>query len=704
MFLLYWFRIDITDNDGYQFRVDDGYIYVTYPNDGEHPMADNNGVPVRFLVEGENVRIVTDPSIQGDGSYGNPIGVDFAYRTGQYEPADFFVDLTCPEASLEDVSGISYSHGVVTKENVSRFGALYTFDEAKKIDAALKAEGRGWRLPTREDWGRMLNWAEEKDEDRNHDTNRSGNFGCVAGARLKAINFWEGKPNRDDLGMAVYPVGVCPEADNTKDPDSDYGFTGLYRATTFWSSTETPDGGEAYVRTFSYGHDDVGQFTEQPKKRFSIRLVRDIADDFDFADYAEILGDYIPVAITTDGRQLWTSINISVVGYTDYDPRGVTVPKAWEDVSSNIEAFRYYKKVDDAWEEIEDIYDLEHGLPSYANPVEYEELPDPAECEDEYVKIPFIIFFDMLTEAKFFYNSWDGNHWHKRMMREGESVVILYEDYPNLCDTAATPYVTRSNRNREWRIFTDEQTGLDKLVDTVEAFRESDDSGLREIYEAISGLTDNLAALSGFVESAYDEMQSGFTSAFTAIDDLQEEVDAIEEGTGLAEDGSYIIPRESGLTSGSTSIADAIGILDDIILENIASTGGLIEELSDKIDELSGTVGTLEDKVDGLQEEVDTIENGVGLAEDGSHIPSVGRFTSSAETIEGEILALDEVLGTVYDDVEVLKEKTIEAKDTSVVVETEGNRTLIGVNIDPDETHLKVGENGIWFDGDFGLI
>ena len=76
----------------------------------------------------------------------------------------------------------------------------------------------------------------------------------------------------------------------------------------------------------------------------------------------------------------------------------------------------------------------------------------------------------MLTEAKFFYNAWDGNRWHKRLLREGESVVLLYEDWPSPCVTGNTgdTYVTEENKNHEWRIFVNEQTGLDEKTKITE--------------------------------------------------------------------------------------------------------------------------------------------------------------------------------------------------------------------------------------------
>jgi len=686
-------KVDITDDDAYQFRLEDGYIIITYPDGHEEKIG-------KFLVEGDNVHIVTDASIQGDGSYGNPIGVDLAYRTGTYAPADFYADLTCTGATLDSISGIVYGHAVVTKENVSRFGALYTWDQAHKLDEALAKEGRGWRLPSKEDWAALLNWAEPLEEAKNHDTNKSGNFGCVAGNRLKAKDFWMvEKPATapvDDFGMAIYPVGVCPENYNTKEPQK-FGFTGLYKTTSFWTSSEA-DTGEHYVRSFSYGHDDVAQFTESRKKRLSIRLVRDVETDFDIDGFADILGNFVPVTLTTDGKQLWTTVNVSILNYDGFNQNEVTVPDEWEDIITTATVRTYYELRDCEYVEVE-----EYELRSDAEPVFVEEVPTEVYTDsDPYIYTESILHFDMLTEAKFYYNAWDGNRWHKKLMREGESVVLLYEDFETGCDTAATPYVTSANTNHEWRVFVNPQTGLDELIDTVEAIKREMDKEFKEIHELISGLTENVNNLSGFVGDMYDEMQSGFSSAFTAISDLQDELDVVEASVGLSGDGSFVVIRESGITSGATTIAEAIGILDDVILEDEEIVAASLNDLNRRMINLSGVVEEMKDQQDQMQEEIDNIENGVGLDEDGNHIPNDGNYTSSAETVEEEISALDDALKEVSDEVEELKKKTIEPLDASIVVEVSGYTTYVGVQLDPEDEHIKLGDNGLWFDGDFG--
>ena len=715
-------KIDITDEDVYDhgFRVDDGYIYVKYPDGHEDPIRDGEGNPVRFLVEGDNVRVVTDASIDGDGSFKNPIGIDLAYRTGTYAPADFFADLTCPEETINQFENIGHGHAVVTKENMSRFGALYTWRQAMAINSALTREGRGWRVPTKEDWAKLLNWAESKPSpcidceevqaNYNHDTDKSGNFGCNAGARLKTTTLWENKErNTDDFGFAIYPVGICPEDYNTKEP-SQYGFTGLYKVASFWTSS-TGHTGEPYVRTFSYGHDDVAQFTESPVRRLSIRLVRDIAEGYDVQEYAEILGNYAPVILTTDGKQQWTQLNIDFTNYEGYKPEEVTVPEAWKDVNTDIPAIAYYElksSGDVFYYDFENMID-EYDLPSYVDPEELplydsiEDVPEPTSADSQFIAVNYIIILDVTTEPKFYYNAWDGNRWHKKMMREGESVVLLYEDVETECDTAATPYVTSANTNHEWRVFVNPQTGLDELIDTVEALKREMRGEFREIWEHISGLTENLNNLSGFVGDMYDEMQSGFSSAFTAISDLQDELDVVEASVGLSGDGTFIVIRESGITASAETIADAIGLLDDALVETI-----------ENLDILSGVVEDIAEKVDSLQEEVDNIEDGVGLSSAGTYeMKTDTHYLNSATTVEGEIAVLDDVAFSAMTEIEELQKKTIEPLDDSITVVVSGYSTLIGVNIDENELHLKIGDGtdqdgdgvpelGLWFDGDFG--
>ena len=446
-------EIDITANNVIDMCFKDGYLYVN-----DEPVKDcESGEPIKFLTEGTDIHVVTDASIQGNGSCDKPLGVDLAYRTGTYAPANRFADFTNSGISIELFENSGYGYTLVTKENASDFGALYNYWQVEAITQALIEKDCFWRVPTVDDWGKLLN-SLECPEDRNHITLDGGNFGKVAGERLKSQKYWKTEDEEheplDDVDMCIYPVGVCPEISNTRNPE-DYGFAGLYEMTSFWESGVS--NGMGYVRTFSYGHNDVAQFLEPKVSRRSLRLVLDVTDETDVPEFAEILGNQVPVVYIPEAKQLWTKVNIDFPGF------GGLVPEEWEG--------------------------LEGG-------------------------------------PKFFYNVWDGKKWHKKLMKEGESVVILEEDYENPYDTAATPYVTSANTNHEWRIFVDEETGLVELIDTVEAIKDSIDVGDLE-----KALADEISA-----RTAEDEY-------------LQEQIDALENYFIEPLDESIIVPPVSGNTA-----------------------------------------------------------------------------------------------------------------------------------------------------------
>ena len=65
------------------------------------------------------------------------------------------------------------------------------------------------------------------------------------------------------------------------------------------------------------------------------------------------------------------------------------------------------------------------------------------------------------------------------------------------------------------------------------------------------------------------------------------------------------------------------------------------------------------DSASSAQTEIDAIETAVGLDANGNHIPSTGSYTSNADSIEGEIVALDGQVKTNTDNIAALSGKTI---------------------------------------------
>ena len=462
-------KIDITEDCEYGdplFKVEDGHIYVKYYGGDEwFPFIDvETGLPAKFLT-----KVFTDISLNGDGTATNPLVIDPTYRTGTYMPADYFVDLTCEGVTIDDVPE-AVGHNVVTKENAGLFGRLYTYPEVETLNELLDG---GWRVPTREDWAKLLNSMENEDY-AEHDTLDVGVFGCAAGTKLKTTNLWAeyegdeknaGGNGTDDIKFSVYPVGH----DTDENIADDRGLADLYSASSFWSSTELNN--SVYVRTFSYQHDDVGQLLSFKMAKRSLRLVRDITPDNKYfgTEYEQILGYYVPVVQAASGTQLWTSVNI---GFTGPGYEGF-VPEEWTSVVVN-------------------------GVTR-----------------------------NMAVSPMFFYNAWTKDGWHKKPIREGETVSILYEDLESPCDTGVTVYVTEKNKNHEWKLFVNEETGEYELIDIFSEIYQMIEDDEEVTAAALNDLNDRVMTLEAHTidgdESINVTKESNTTMIRVHIDDTDTE-------------------------------------------------------------------------------------------------------------------------------------------------------------------------------------
>lgn len=484
----------------HDFIVSGGSIYVRYPKTDEWvPFLDAaTGLPAKFMMDGQNVRVVTDATIDGDGSCEHPLSIDLAYRTGTYAPADFFIDLTCSNVNLNSVSGVSPGHAVVTKELVSRFGCLYNYAEVEKMNSALSGDkGKcGWRVPTHDDWAKLLN-SLECPENRDHDSTIVGPHGLIAGHKLKSKEFWResvyaADPDDGDvLGFSVYGVGSCGDENESKETVKE-SYSGLEERADYWSTTPT-ENGEHFTRKFIYCKNEVHLNAKDKTVMLSIRLVRDADENEPDLGYEYILDNYLPVVKTTDGTQVWTKVNVSFTNYDGYNPDNVFIPDAWRDIAISGESGTV----------------------------------------------------DMVSEYKFFYNVWDGKRWHRKQLTEGESVVLLGEDR-DICGTGDAPYVNEGNKNHEWRIFINQETGEDEFIDI---FAETE-SRLDELTQIITDDEEVVAAAlndlnSRFVMAGDDSVivniSGHVTTVMVNINPDKKNI-KLSDGTVVGEDGERIPP------------------------------------------------------------------------------------------------------------------------------------------------------------------
>ena len=202
----------------FKFNKDNGIITVIYPDGTTSTMEG-------FLVEGKDIRIATDMTLDGNGTMYNPLRISPIETTGTLAPANEYFDIT-NGSNMPEGKGKGYR--VVTKEKIDNFGCLYPFSAVKKIQDKLIETGSQWRVPTKEDWDELLNAFECK-ENRNHSSKKNSWLGNSAGRALKSFNLWikhEVLPTEtptygeDIAGLSIYPLGIGPDRNEILDDDN----------------------------------------------------------------------------------------------------------------------------------------------------------------------------------------------------------------------------------------------------------------------------------------------------------------------------------------------------------------------------------------------------------------------------------------------------------------------------------------------------
>lgn len=321
-----------------------------------------------FLSEYSSVKISTDHSIDGNGTITDPLRISAFGKTGQYAPAQKFIDCVNGE-TLPKGETVGKGYRVITRENIDKTGKLYNLEGVRKIMEDL--ELTEWRVPSKADWDKMLNSIELCDKDKNHDLNLSNAYlGENAGAFLKSLNIWNEYPVKEDeysvagedkFNFQVLPLGYGtnrPTAIEGEDCDAE----GLRKISAFWTSTKATDIDDMFVKEFSYRSRKVRQYTKEPDAYLSLRLVKDYMGD-NYETVECINGQTIPCVLMKDSLQIWTQIN---VGFNHEQYGGVSSIE-WDDLTA----------------------------------------------EEKGVKI------------KYFVNEWEGNKWVRGEMGEGDTIVLF---------------------------------------------------------------------------------------------------------------------------------------------------------------------------------------------------------------------------------------------------------------------------------------
>ena len=493
--------------DSFKFDKESGTIIVTYP-DGTTAKMEG------FLVEGKDIRIATDSTIDGDGTIFNPLRISPVDKTGTFAPADDFLDLSGYKLIPK---GKGKGHRIVTKETIDNFGCLYSLKEMQSLQKELIENKSQWRIPTKEDWDELLNAIETNPQARNHDSLSNKWLGEVAGSALKSVNLWQNYDltsrdsyevaGEDKVGLTIYPLGIGPDRNEILN-DENADIEGFTKLSGMWTSTLDKTG-NAYVKIFGYNSAQVDQDTYGDGARMSIRLVK----DYSYSNYNEIEDDILGLPYPTE----------LVYGICNDMP----YVKIW----TKINAYFFNENLGERSTEWDVVTDSDRGI-----------------------------------KTVYFINEWDGNRWHKKLMNDGDSVVI--KNYNE------KPY-------HEWRIINGE------LVDTVKAIMDEFSDELSKINNRIDEEIENREKADAIIKGELDK-------------EIQNRIDA-----------DAVIKGELDKEIQNRKDADAVikGELDKEIKNRIDADAAIKRELENEIQNRKDADAVIEKNLaDEIQNRKDAIE------------------------------------------------------------------------------------------------
>ena len=482
-----------------------------------------------------------------------------ATKTGTYAPVREYIDIT-DTGKLPDSENLPKGYRVVTREREQRFGRLYTYDEVQVIKKALVDTGSKWRIPTKEDWDKMLNSIEDEGF-RNHNSIGEGYYGQSAAYALKGVdNLWvDGVPdNKDNYDFCVLPLGYADyRAILLNGMDGNKDVEGFGKCAAFWTDTKvSPDmeGSPIFAKYFWHGSGKVMQQALAPQSRLSLRLVRDFEVGFD--EYEPVLGDYYHCGPVYAGEydnhnaSVWTLSNINtVVGGSDFG----YISNEWEDTIDSVISFYINEWTGDRW--------LRHRM-----------------HEGDSV---------VVIDADGAYN-----HEWRIYVQDGEqllldSVKIIGDDVLDIVRDNLKPLVEEEIAPFESRI-----TNNENNIVSLSAISESQENEIAENRSLIEALSASVISSDEEIKKIIDDNKAETNEA---LDSLNTDIQGVS--AYAISNVERIDTNVSGLTdtinSFSSSTVEELTRLkekDDELAQSVVDTNERIDNTLVLIDELSGSV------------------------------------------------------------------------------------------------------------------
>ncbi|MBP5456875.1 MAG: hypothetical protein J6Y37_10265 [Paludibacteraceae bacterium] len=236
-------------------------------------------------------KLYVGQGINGDGTKRNPIRLSVSNATGFFAPV---------ECVLEDGELVGSHTRFITKDKTSRYGLLYNPEQVALISAYLAENGKGWRVPTEEDWEDLLSAVCDNAFDLKHESFESDE-------NLKKPSYFEALP------IEYTRVG----SQNKK-------------SCVFWTATDM------HGKKLLEGSGEVTTAIGDANTSWSIRLVKD--NNYPVSDAEEICGQvYNTVQI---GSLVWTVDNLFLDGEEIFGTNRPSAPYGEQFVLKTEEEYR----------------------------------------------------------------------------------------------------------------------------------------------------------------------------------------------------------------------------------------------------------------------------------------------------------------------------------------------------------------------------
>ncbi len=538
-------------------------------------------------------KVITDNTLKGYGTLDSPLGLNGAERTGMYAPVIAKIDMTTG-GTLPEVAKLGTRYATV--EYVNDYGYLYNLAGVNKIADKIASEGRGWRVPTKADWDKMLNLIEPC-EYRNHsDAACHKELGMYAGKYLKSACGWIGQPDCacsqtvpitscsydngsnydyvsgdtdmgipsvsmdgpqgvDKYGMTVLPTGVGVLDAYGRPQSSGYGAKAV-----LWTSSHIKCGDtemldqDIYVKVFDHNRSGVVQEAECPSPYYGVRLVKDY-DGSNYFDTEYIDGIPYKTILFPEIRQIWLASNYAQKeGFVTYTLGG--------------------------------------------------ETPEVVEVNNGEIKE---------KRKAVFVNEWNGCYWERKELEEGATLVVEYncfdthggEEVTEVCwnDSDGVQHCVEvvipeiEQYNLEYRVYTTGETGTDAECD--QDLVNTDYLATERLLKIVIPMLDQERherieadeALSGAIETEREERISADTEIWESlIEEIEERIAA-----DIVLSGAIDTEREERIEA-DEALSGAIDTeREDRIAADEALSGAIDTEREERIaadEALSGAIDT----------------------------------------------------------------------------------------------------------------